>query len=147
MAEEPAAPEAKKSDTFQFPDGSKYGWPSHFPFLPPPRSFDHIALEFIGSQHFFAEGEYEEVAGQEEGSVKRVRQVTLLAHPSPLPLPLRHSLLCSKSANVHASHTFPCNAGVRPIHSRQRQCVRGPVIPPSNFCLTASGQVRGRVVE
>ena len=98
MAEEPAAPEAKKSDTFQFPDGSKYGWPSHFPFLPPPRSFDHIALDFIGSQHFFAEGEYEEVAGQEEGSVKRVRQVTLLGHPPPLPLPLRHSLLCSKSA-------------------------------------------------
>jgi hypothetical protein len=70
MAEEPAAPEAKKSDTFQFPDGSKYG-------LPPPLP----AATFILRLHHqltrnFPEGEYEEVAGQEEGSIKRVRQVT-----------------------------------------------------------------------
>jgi hypothetical protein len=69
MAEESAAPEAKKSDTFQFPDGSKYG-------LPPLPAATFILRMHHQLTRNFAEGEYEEVAGQEEGIIKRVRQVT-----------------------------------------------------------------------
>ena len=42
MAEEPAAPEAKKSDTFQFPDGSKYGLHPPPPCQQPLSSYAYI---------------------------------------------------------------------------------------------------------
>ena len=92
----------------------------------------------------FSEGEFEEVAGQEEGSVKRVRQVMLHIRISichQLHFISFHFISFDSYLNRSirdATQCFLCNAGVWPLHSCQRQRVRPHSFPQFNAHLTAS---------
>jgi hypothetical protein len=109
---------------------------SSFPTAPntvPPDPRAPHACPFLQFQHFSpkcAEGEFEEVAGQEEGSTKRVRQVMTQIVPA-YP---RHTF--PFVAMPHATHYSAARsdvcllyAGIRHVHSCERKCVCHPLAP------------------